>query len=298
MDWVRTELIVGGAIYDISDKVEFLHISDVGFGMAPSQRFSVSGPNQDGVTDLGFRLLPRVIAIEVGAFGDSLDKHFNLRDQLLRLFVPQEDPLILRRTLPSGDFRQLECHYAGELNFSSKGIKGWAMVDVVALKASDPIWWDPVLNTIFAELVGGGKLSFPIGFPIGFSSTSIFSNVAISYEGSWKEYPTIKLKGPLEGPTVTNTTIDQKIEIQFTIPSGVVVTIETTPGSKKVFDDRVPSNNLIGTVSTSSNLSTFHLAASIDGALTRNNDIVLTAGGAVPSVSRITLEYFNRYIGI
>jgi len=294
----KTEIVVGGITYDVSDRVDFLHLSDEGHGMAPSQRKFVSGPNQDGVTDVGFQLRPRIIAVEIGAFADNPTEHYTFRDKLLRIFVPQEKSLLYRRTLPDGKVRQLDCHYAGELNFGSRGHRGDAMIDIVALKASDPTWWEPTLRTFTAGPSGTGELGFPIGFPIKFSSSIVNEGIAIIYMGSWKAYPTIKLTGPMTNPIITNNEIVQSIKLLTTIASGVIVTIELTPGSKRIFDDAVPSNNLIGTLSTDSDLSTFHVAAPIDGTLNRTNNFQLSAGGMTPGTSEISIEFFNRYVGI
>ena len=298
MALTKTEIIVGGNTYDVSDRDNYLHLSDEGHGMAPSQRKYVAGPNQDGVTDVGFQLQPRIIAVQIGAFADDPTEHYAFRDQLLRIFVPQEASMLYRRTLPDGAVRQLDCHFAGELTFGSGKHRGDAMIDVVALKASDPTWWEPTLRTFSAGPSGGSELVFPIDFPISFSSSIINEGIAIGYTGSWKAYPTIKLVGPMANPIITNNEISQSIQLLTTIASGVEVTIELTPGSKQIYDDQVPSNNLIGTLSTDSDLSTFHLAAPLDGTAQRINNFQLSAGSMTPGVSTITIEYYNRYVGI
>lgn len=298
MGLTKLEVIVGANTYNLSDRNEFMLLGDEGFGMAPVTRKTVKGPSQDGETDVGFNLESRVLAITIGAFSSSHDDYYNRRARLLRIFAPRLDPFIIKRTLPDGTVRQIDCFFAGQMTYPSRLQRGFMQQDAVALRAPDPTFYDPVPLTIEGVVSSAGALEFPISFPISFASSVLNEGINVYYIGSWKSYPTIVLTGPMQNPVITNTTVDLKIELEHDLIAAEEVTIELTPGYKRVYDNGTPSLNLIGTVSEDSDLSEFHLAPSSDGDISYTNAITLLAGGMTPGTSKIELEYYRRFVGL
>lgn len=290
------EIIVGGNTYQLDDVDNYLWLGQQGFGMAPVSRKTVRGPQQDGESDVGFVLDPRVLAIDLAAFGSSYEDYYSKRDALLRRFVPQEDPIKVRVTLPDESKRQIDCHYIGELDYPSRDKLGWAQRTAVALRATDPTFYDPATKTRVFRVAESDGLVFPITFSIHFVSSIISEGDTIGYGGSWRSYPTIILRGPLENPIVNNLTTGHKLELVHNIASGETVTIELTPGNKSVEDQ--DGNNLIGTLSADSDLADFHLAAPQDGSSSRDNVIQISAGGAIAGTSEIEMRWLERYVGI
>lgn len=298
MALTKFEVLVGTNTYNLSDRNEFMILGDEGFGMAPVTRKSVKGPSQDGEIDVGFNLESRILAVTIGAFSSSEEDYYQRRARLLRVFAPRLEPFIVRKTLPDGSIRQIDCHYAGQLTFPSRLHRGHMQQDAVALQAPNPTFYEPVPLTIEGAVSSAGALEFPISFPISFASSVLNEGINIYYSGSWKSYPTITLTGPMQNPVITNTTLGLKIELEHDLIAAEVVTIELTPGSKQIYDNGTPPLNLIGTVSDDSDLSEFHIASSPDGDISYVNAITLLAGGMTPGTSKIELEYYRRYVGL
>ncbi len=100
------QAIVGGVTYDLSDAVNYKHLANDGFGL-PSQRLlTESGPLQNGVSYLGFRLEPRIITLGLFASASNESAYYSRRAEVLNIFKPSNTPIQLRFTKPDGDVRQ------------------------------------------------------------------------------------------------------------------------------------------------------------------------------------------------
>jgi hypothetical protein len=82
--------------------------------------------------------------------------------------------------------------------------------------------------------------------------------------------------------------------LDYAIPVGRTVTIDLKPGAKQVYDDL--GTNLIGCVTTDSDLSTFHLAPAPEVAGGINQMHFL--GSGLTADSQVTFQYFDRYLGL
>lgn len=77
-----------GAVYDLDDGVEFIWSGYDNLGMAPQHRITERSPQQNGVTDLGYRLDPRVLSLSLIARANSLADAAARRRTLLNAFSP------------------------------------------------------------------------------------------------------------------------------------------------------------------------------------------------------------------
>ncbi len=128
-----------------------------------------------------------------------------------------------------------------------------------------------------------------------FAPSLISQTFNVNYPGTWKTFPRIIVVGPLNNFRIDNLTTGEHIELTFNIPSGRTVTIDLRSGRKTVVDDL--GTNLIGTVTADSQLGTFHIAAAPEAPL-GVNQFQITGVDAEEGVSRVTLEWLNRYYGI
>lgn len=271
-------------------------LSEEGTGMPPIQYVTQRGPYQNGDTVRDFFLQPRVVQMIVRhSFCDRAD-YWAGRASLLNLLRPNRGGSlatgVLRKVLPGGIKRDLCVLIQQGPNFQPRnvGIGGsnvWdelAYTETLRFIADDPIYYDPTQHTVLLSLTDVG--TFPMTFPVEFVGFSLATTII--YAGSWDEYPTITIAGPLSQIDITNTTTGEHIAITYPLPSGRSIVIGLTYGLKTVaLDD---GTNIIGSVSVDSDLAKFHLAPG-------NNTITIT-GSDTGANTTIAFDYFDRFIGI
>lgn len=116
-----------------------------GVGSAPVRRLSQRGPLQDGVSDLGFRLEPRMITLSIMIVGASKSATDGHRDTLATLLKPGSTPVVLKYTRDDAAVRQIDCFVINQVDMPAQRgerIGFWQRV-VVQLVAPDPLWYDP-----------------------------------------------------------------------------------------------------------------------------------------------------------
>jgi hypothetical protein len=128
---------------------------------------------------------------------------------------------------------------------------------------------------------------------VGVSTLSLSTNVA--YTGSWLTYPTLRITGPVKDPVVTNTTTGDALTISATIAAGEYYDIDLSYNAKTVVDNT--GANRISTLSTDSDLASWHIAPPVDGTGTRNNTVTFT-GQEASSATALRIQYYTRYDGI
>lgn len=142
-------LIYYGGTLNISAGTTFGLEDLTGLGAASVRRLSERGPQQDGDTDLGYRVDPSVLTLPHLLKGTS-DAHLDsLRDTLQQAYLPGTAPLNLRVTRDDGDVRQIDVQRIGPLDLPVVRVHrpGHMGKAVVQLKASTPVWYDPTPGT-------------------------------------------------------------------------------------------------------------------------------------------------------
>lgn len=155
IDW-----ILGSISYRLSAGTPFKFDDADLYAVAENHRHEERGPQQDGATDLGYRLDPDVITVPLhfhAASGSVLDGY---RDTLRAMFKPRpaNDPGIFRVTRDDGEVRQVDAYPFGRVGIRlvKEEYPGHMHKAVVQLKVPDPRWYDPVPGTATA---GGGALA-------------------------------------------------------------------------------------------------------------------------------------------
>lgn len=259
-----------------------------GTGMPEIEYITQRGPFQHGESVKDYFLRPRVVEYHIRQVGCSRDQYWALRAALLDILRPNRGlnatltkyranlpPRALTVTIQQGPGFQ----------GAKQGVwDEWSIDEILRFVAFNPVYYDPVPYAISFNALGG--MTFPITFPIVFAASG--GNAIIAYNGTWLEYPTFVITGPLSSIDIYNATTDERIGLTYSIAAGRVVTISLSYGAKTVtLDD---GTNLIGYLTPSSDLGTFHLTPG-------NNDISVTGTGFVTG-SAIELQYHERYIGI
>jgi hypothetical protein len=263
-----------------------------GFGMSPLHALSSRGPLQHGETYLDYRLDARVGSLVFKLSAESADEMYSYRQSLLNLFAPQV-PISLVFNLPYGtrqiDGYTLDCSMPWSLN------DAWSQKIGLSIYCPDPSFYDPIGATS-SFLLGGGSDSFtvPTQIPTGIGTSVIDQSNVVLYQGNWRDFPIIRIIGPITDCVITNQTTNDVIDFTGTsIAAGTWYEIDCRYAYKTVLDHT--GTNQIDKLSDTSDLATFHLASTIE--TSEGNNIIRVTGSNVNSESRVDVNYFNRYLG-
>lgn len=289
------EAIVGSTTYNLSDGTLAWREGEDGLGMAPTDRLTEKGPLQDGVSDVGFRLRPRNVQLILGVNGSTEADMYSKRSQLLEIFKPlTSTPIKVKYTLPGGEIRQLDCFYNGEMTFPSSDRRGFYQKVGVVLYAPDPVSYDPTQQSVtFSVSPGGFMVPLPVPFFVGASTISSSQTITLSGYAAWRDFPVIRLYGPITDPTVENLATDEQLRFTGTISSSDYWEIDCRYGYKTVTDSG--GGNQISKLSADSDLATFHLAPAPEASGGVNT--IQVGGSGITTASQIQVLYYRRYIG-
>lgn len=307
-------------VYEFDDRVKLFENSFTGYGMPGISYITQRGPFQHGESVLDYRLEPRIIQLVHRRRGQCRQGYWDNRSDLINFIRPNRQLANsfergrLRRILPNGTIRDLYVLIQGGPKFNARSTGEWDEFDFqesLRFVAHDPILFDPVLNTaswvlestenlIFYEAVNWEDRLVFVGDDldsggIWFGGSSIGDALNVTYNGTWLAYPTIIITGPLSTPRIFNNTTDEKIQLDYDVSAGETVTVNLEYGIKTVENNF--GTNLIGTVSTDSDVSTFHIAPDPE-ATGGVNELVVFGDDAVVGVTEVRITYNERYIGI
>ena len=287
LDW-----IVNDTTYSLDDRVNFYHLKYEGFAHAPLHRLSERGPLQNGDTDRGYRLDPRFIALKLGIFGIDEADFYSKRNTLNTIFKASDAAGNLLFSYNSVE-RQLDC-YCVEIVPGGRN-QLWQEF-VISLKANDPTFYDPDEETVYFGLSGGeDKMEVPTVIPMTVGASSINTSTTVTNEGDVKSYPIIKIIGPTTGPVITNNGTDDKLDFSgTTIAAGDWYEIDCRYSYKTVVDQ--DDTNQISKLSDDSDIATFSFGA--DPKVADGVNSVSCTGTGVSSDSKISIRFYNRYIGV
>lgn len=294
---MQVDLIRGGTTYSLSDGVYCYFYGVDGAGVSPLHRLRERGPLQHGETDVGFRLDPRTLTLALAMPAMTYSTYWDMRAALcsIVLSTSEADALTLRFTLDNGNVRSIDCHYVGGISMATSEEALARLQKIPAMfSAGDPTFYDPTAGVLTWTIADYGGLLFSTIFPIVFGSTSISVADSVTYTGTWISYPTFTLTGPMDNPQIVNVSTNERINLAYSIPAGTVVTIDLSFAAKTIKDQT--GLNLIGYLTSDSDLATFHLAPApeVAGGI---NVINVSATGATAATA-IQMTYYNRYIGI
>lgn len=300
-----TYITPDGRLYPLHTPHEFGRwvVSFSGFGTPPIQYITQRGPFQHGETVIDFFLRPRVIQLLIRQGFISRNAWWTGRASLLNEIRPNRQltatgavPGQLRVVQTDGTVRDLNVFISEGPRFEPRIPTQWdehAFQEVLRFTAYDPVAFDPAEVTVAFAITVAAHLVFPITFPIQFGSGLIDDIQNVTYLGTWEEFPIITVVGPIKDFRLDNVTTGEKIEFSADIGVGRTVTIDLRPGFKTVVDDL--GANLIGIVTSDSDLATWHLAP--DPEATNGVNALRLRGNNPTGGTSVTLRYFDRYFG-
>lgn len=290
-DW-----IVGGTTYSLTDGTYFYLDGVTGTGLMPVRRLEERGPIQDGITDRGYRLDPRVIILSLYIKGDDYADTYDKREILYEAFKPHDSQGTLRFSY-GGRTREIKANYIGDsLGLTDNAADYLVKAVTVALRCPDPTWYDPVgKSKVFALAIGSNTFLVPTEVPLTVGASSLDISQAITYSGTVKTFPRIRVTGPVTDCVITHEQMGWKLDFTgTTIAAGDYYDIDLRYGYKTVTEDN--GTNRIAKLTSDSDLAEFCLlpAPEVGGGI---NTISVT-GAAVDPDTAIAMTYFARYLGI
>lgn len=315
LDWYISP---DGQTYQFDNASDDILLAFQGYGMPGIDYISQQGPFQHGKTLLDYRLQPRIIQLEHRRQSCDRYDYWANRGGLLNLLRPnrqyanQFDLGKLRKILPGNVRRDIDVLVQQGPQFAARNDGGdWLdFTDTIQFIAPDPTFYDPDTVIVTWMITVTDELfffsaAFPddLFFPCSFGTDVLTGTASIHYTGTWLAYPTFVMTGPINQPTIENLTTGEKIQLLYYVGVGEIVTIALPFGSKSVTNNF--GANLIGTVSTDSDLATFHIAPEPEAAWCGThprpcgvNNFSVAGAGGVAGLTAIEMRYYTRYIGI
>lgn len=273
-----------------------------GTGMPPIEYITQRGPFQHGETVLGHRLRPRVIQMHIRQNFRSRDEYYNGRLQILDVLRPNRvgETGTLRKSFKNGSKIDIDVMIQQGPNFQPQAADewdAWSFDEIIRFIAYNPVFYNPYMQT--HEFINSDiddtnltQLVFPITYPITFhrSGHGLTSegNLTVPYAGTWVEYPTIALIGPLGNPVyIENVTTGELLRYNRVVDAGETVTIELTYGIKTI--ESSSGLNVMPFLDENSDLGSFHLEPG-------DNTFLIGAIG-FNALSGLELRYHDRFIG-
>lgn len=294
-----------GSIYKFDTTERFL-MTEEGLGLPQITYITQKGPFQHGESLIDYRLNTRTIQLVLRQDSCDRTEYWINRAALLDAVRPNRyvgydfNPGILRKRFPDGSIREIKVIIEQGPVFAARSLDRWdefGFTETLRFVAHDPIFYDPTVNTKSFSLSSGilDQLVFSITFPIEFDSSYYNSGpTPVTYTGTWFSFPVITITGPQFGTTIENLSTGEKIALDYALSAGEVVTINLDYGNKTVTN--AGGTNLIGTVTSDSDLSTFHIAPDPEVAGGVNDLSVASMGNNEDS--SVVVTYYTRYIGI
>lgn len=294
---LKVELIVGSTTLDVTNNLEYKTLATGGFGLPPLERLLESGPLQDGATDLGFRLKPRVLNLILTMTDSDEAGYFAKRRFMGRLLKPRTTPIYLRFTYPDGTAFQIDTFYQEGYSLNSAdGFGPYGHKLPLSLLAPNPLWYNPEQQVfLYGVGAGSGGFTFPLSFPVSFGGSTVNQTQTITYDGDYQTSPIIEIYGPITNPVITNLTTGEVLDFTgTTIGAGDYYTVDTRYGNIAVTED--DGTNRIDKLVGNSNLSGFKLLADPD-APNGLNDIQVT-GTSANANTQIYIRYYEQYLAV
>lgn len=294
---MKVYAIVDGVEYDLNygDPAKFEGEDDL--GMPSLHRLEERGPMQHGSTDRGYRLDPRYPTYVCGIFAQTKALLRTRRLELLRIFRPSRT-IIMKHILENDDIRYLDCLFSNGMKMPAQDRRAGIFQKVaIVLKADDPTFYDPVVESLsFALGGGGGAWEFPWVVPWTVGASSIDQSINLEYDGDVSTFPNIiRITGPITDAIITNMSTGEKLDFDgVTIAGGDYYDIDLRYGLKTIVDSS--GSDVFSDLSSDSDHATWHIAA--DDEVTDGINTIRVQGSGITATTKVEINYYNRYIGL
>lgn len=275
-------------------------LSSTGYGMPRVSYQTRKGYKQMGETIVDFQLGRRILNVTLKTLPNTdRDSYWADRAKLLETFNPSTgmsttvigNELTLTVSRKDASKRAIKCWYQSGLEFEDDidiSDNSFSIDPTITLIAPNPIWYNP---SLISQSVAGGvseNLIFPITFPILFGETGANFTYSYTYGGTWRSYPKITITGPY-----TTARIDINgifIKLGVAISSSQQRIIDLNEEGFSITDGN--GNSKFSELVSGSNLVDAYIPPLDSG------NVIISLLNGIPGTSIVTIEYYERYIGI
>lgn len=267
------------------------------FGAPPTDFQTRRGYKQDGATEVGYTLAPRNISLNIHQVG-ACDRqaYWDNRLALHEFLRPNRNgPITMTLVTPNGDMRSLVIRAEPGFIFPPVNTNNWDITEDLDFVAFDPIWFASAATEVSLTAETQTQLIFPITFPIVFGTTDRWLTTGtITYDGTWRSYPTITLTGPYTRVQIKNITTGAIINLNTAIVVGETRIITLTPGAQTITD--ASGNNRFSELGPGSDLINFNLRPNPEVANGQQEITAQFINGTTDSTMLLT--YYERYFAL
>lgn len=158
---------------------------------------------------------------------------------------------------------------------------------MVECEAEYPFLMSQTLQSIDASIFQGGGMAIPMAIPMDMSQGG--SNVlTITNNGTIYSYPVFTFSGPLDNPTLQNSTTDKVLNINYKLNSVTdKIVVDTFLGTVLVYS----GENLIGT----------NLRGSVSGdfwTLARGSNVIRLGNASYNALGKCNISFREHFLGL
>jgi len=298
---------VNGTTYNLSGLdtntgITFNYTGRSGFGLPPISRIVKQGLQQNGDTNVDYRIDARTLSVSLFVECNNYVDYLRTCEKMGLIFRVGNSVGVLNvlYTSTTGGVttsysRSIKCYVSAGLDLSEVEYENFNIDTSITLRASDPMWYDttPVVVSI-SQSITGTATPIPFLVPMTMGGASLNKSTDITYVGSAIEYPIITIvagSSNLTGLNITNLSTGKTLQFS-TLTANRTYTVDLSYGMKTITDDL--GFNCIGLMSASSNLNTWGIDPNTSGGI--NTISVSSSTANIASV--LTLTFYNRYTSI
>lgn len=254
-------------------------LTEENYGAPPIEYIADRGVFQHGEMLQSVWLRPRPVQLVVRWSACSRSEYWSNRSDLLDIVRPNRGgsvaPMHIRKYLANGAVRQLDVVADSTPVFGPRDLNQWdefAFTEALKFIAHDPTWYDPTLVEV-----------------------SHATSALCTTFGSWPTFPVIRVTGPIANPVIANTETGESLTFTgLTLTGAQYMDIDLAYGHKTAVRDN--GTNLLGYLTATSDLGTFHLAPDPESS-GGDNHITLSGSGAYLTTG-IRVRWYDRFFGI
>jgi hypothetical protein len=198
-------------------------------------------PLEHGSQVTNIQVAPGEVTLPWDAYMTSEAQMRSWFDAASRAFNPLRGRGKLRATRQdgSGIVREFPCYLKSGFDQLEEAVTNGFAANAprgVLVFRGGPFWEDIVPVTLTLNTGGATGSWFPVTFPWRFADSSVFAKTTITNPGHVEAWPTIYVQGPGSGFVITDDTTDDYLSVNYTVPDGDAIQIETrTPGRKRIY---------------------------------------------------------------
>lgn len=268
-------------------------------GSPPTQFITRRGYKQNGSTEVDFLLQTRTISVTLWhSAACDRQTYWDNRSALHEFLRPNRNgPLTFTIRTPDGDLRSIVVRADPGLVFpATPQDNSWMIEEPLDFTAFNPLFFNSELSASALSSGVQTELVFPITFPIQFGASGIYLSTGnITYNGTWKSYPTITLDGPYTRAVITNQATGVVIYMSVAILTGEQRIIDLTPGAQSIVDQ--DGVNRFSDLGAGTNLIDFNLRPDpeVAGGV---QEITIQLVGGEAGISAASFDYYEMFFAI